>query len=267
MCLLNILFNSILIFKTMAQQKGIIPLKGTIGNITFYKSKDGYLAREKGSLDANRIANDPAFQRTRENGAEFGRAGKATKVLRNAFRSLLQNVSDSRMIARMVKEMMRVIKADELNPRGSRNVIDGEAELLTGFEFNANSKLGTSLYAPFTGDINRVSGNLSLLIPSFIPVNMVAAPSGATHFKIVSAGAEIDFENESYVADIQTTGDLPWDGNATAVINLVNAVTPNSTKVLFLLLGIEFYQHVNGVKYSLKNGAFNALAIVKVSGE
>ena len=251
----------------MAQQKGIIPLKGTIGNITFYKSKDGYLAREKGSLDADRIANDPAFQRTRENGAEFGRAGKATKVLRNALRSLLQNVSDSRMIARMVKEMMRVIKADALNPRGSRNVIDGEAELLNGFEFNANSKLGTSLYAPFTSDINRVSGDLSFNIPSFTPVNMVAAPSGATHFKIVSAGAEIDFENESYVADIQTTADLPWDGNATAVINLVNAVTPNSTKVLFLILGIEFYQQVNGVKYSLKNGAFNSLAIVKVSGE
>ena len=205
----------------MAQQKGIIPLKGKIGNIIFYKSKDGYLAREKGSLDAARIANDPAFQRTRENGADFGRAGKATKVPRNALRSLLQNVSDSRMIARMVKEMMRVIKADALNPRGSRNVIDGEAELLTGFEINANSKLGTTLYAPFTSEINRVSGELSFTIPSFTPVNMVAAPTGATHFKIVSAGAEIDFENESYVADIQTSADLPWDGNATAVVNLV----------------------------------------------
>jgi hypothetical protein len=65
--------------KIMAQQKGIIPLQGTIGNITFYKSKDGFMAREKGSLDASRIATDPAFQRTRENGAEFGRAGKAGK--------------------------------------------------------------------------------------------------------------------------------------------------------------------------------------------
>jgi len=99
--------------KVMAEQKGIIPLRGTIGNITFYKSKDGFMAREKGSLDANRIATDPAFQRTRENGAEFGRAGKAGKYLRTALRSLLQNVSDSRMIARLVKEMMRVIKADE----------------------------------------------------------------------------------------------------------------------------------------------------------
>src|SRR5204862_7556982 len=134
----------------MAQQKGIIPLKGTIGNITFYKSKDGFMAKEKGGVDANRIANDPAFQRTRENGAEFGRAGKAGKTLRTALRSLLQNTSDSRMISRLTKEMMRVIQADETSARGLRNVIDGEAELLSGFEFNGNGKLATTIYAPFT---------------------------------------------------------------------------------------------------------------------
>ena len=254
-------------FKKMAKQKGIIPLQGTLGNITFFKSKDGYGAREKGSLDANRIANDPAFQRTRENGAEFGRAGKAGKVLRTAFRSLLQNASDGRMISRMTKEMMRAIKADGTNPRGFRNVIDGEAELLNGFEFNVNSKLGTTLYAPFTHNINRATGELSVNIPSFSPVNLVAAPSGATHFRIVSAGAEIDFEAESYVADVKATADLPWDGTATVAINLLNNVPVGSTKVLVLILGIEFYQEVNGVKYSLKNGAFNSLAIVNVSGE
>ncbi len=32
----------------MAQQKSILKLRGTIGGISFYKSKDGYLAREKG---------------------------------------------------------------------------------------------------------------------------------------------------------------------------------------------------------------------------
>ena len=58
----------------MAQQKSILKLKGTIGGITFYKSKDGYLAREKGGVDASRIANDPGFARTRENGAEFANA-------------------------------------------------------------------------------------------------------------------------------------------------------------------------------------------------
>ncbi|EIA08653.1 hypothetical protein HJ01_02375 [Flavobacterium frigoris PS1] len=53
----------------MARQNGIIKLKGTIGDITFYKTKDGHLAREKGGIDAKGIATDPAFQRTRENGA------------------------------------------------------------------------------------------------------------------------------------------------------------------------------------------------------
>jgi len=64
----------------MARQKGIIKLKGTIGDITFYKtSQDGHLALEKGGIEKSRIESDPAFQRTRENGAEFGRAGKAAK--------------------------------------------------------------------------------------------------------------------------------------------------------------------------------------------
>lgn len=128
----------------MARQRSIIKLDGTIGGITFYKSKDGYLAREKDGIPAERIANDPAFQRTRENGAEFGRAGKAGKVLRNSIRQLLQNVNDSRMVSRLTKEMVKVIQIDATNPKGQRNVIDGEAELLIGFDFNANGKLGNT---------------------------------------------------------------------------------------------------------------------------
>ena len=251
----------------MAKQKGIIKLDGTIGGITFYKTtEDGYLAREKGGVSADKIANDPAFQRTRENGEEFGRAGKAGKLLRNSIRAMLQNASDSRMVGRLTQKMVEVIQEDLTNPRGQRNVIDGEAELLEGFEFNISGKLGTTLYAPFTGTIDRVAGTLTANIPAFVPINMLAAPGGATHFKIVSAGAEVDFENETFVMDAQATAVLPWDATATAVINLANAVTPNSTHPLFLALGIEFYQEVNGQMYPLKNGAFNPLSLVKVSG-
>jgi len=250
----------------MAQQKGIIKLDGTIGGITFYKSKDGYLAREKGGVSADKIANDPAFQRTRENGAEFGRAGKAGKILRTSLRALLQNASDSRMVSRLTKEMLKVVQADAVNPRGERNVIDGEAELLQGFEFNINGKLGTTLYAPFTAAIDRVSGALTVDIPTFVPIQMLAAPGGSTHYKIISAGVEIDFENETYVVDAQDTAIQPWDATATAAINLANAVPAASTHPLFLVLGVEFYQEVNGQMYPLKNGAFNALALVKVSG-
>ncbi|MFT3903912.1 MAG: hypothetical protein QM727_12115 [Niabella sp.] len=250
----------------MAQQKGIIKLDGTIGGITFYKSKDGYLAREKGGVSGERIANDPNFQRTRENGAEFGRAGKAGKVLRTSLRALLQNASDSRVVSRLTTEMVKVIQADATNPRGQRNVIDGEAELLQGFEFNINGKLGNTLYAPFTSNIDRPSGALTVDIPAYVPINMIAAPGGTTHYKIISAGVEIDFENETYTVADDSSAILPWDATATAALNLSNAVTAASTKPLFLVLGVEFYQEVNAQMYPLKNGAFNALALVKVDG-
>ena len=250
----------------MARQKGIIKLKGTIGDITFYKTKDGHLAREKGGIDASRIASDPAFQRTRENGSEFGRAGKAGKILRTSLRALLLNSADGRMVSRLTQAMVKVIQADVTSLRGLRNVIDGEAELLTGFEFNIRGKLGTSLFAPFVGTIDRVSGEISVDLAEFIPANMIAAPSGTTHYKIISAGAEIDFEAETFVEAHSETAILPWDAVATVAINQVNAVTPNSTKPLFLALGVEFYQEVNGQMYALKNGSYNPLALVQVSG-
>ncbi len=248
----------------MARQKGIIKLKGTIGDITFYKTQDGHLAREKGGIDASRIKNDPAFQRTRENGSEFGRAGKAGKILRTALRALLLNSADSRMVSRLTQAMVKVIQADMISERGLRNVIDGEAELLVGFEFNVRGKLGTSLFAPFVANIDRVAGEITVTLDPFVPANMIAAPSGTTHFKIISAGAEIDFEAETFIEMHSETAIMPWDGSATLPINQTNEVTAASTKPLFLALGIEFYQEVNGQMYPLKNGAFNPLSLVKV---
>lgn len=241
-------------------------MKGTIGDITFYKTKDGYIAREKGGIEPGRIASDPAFQRTRENGMEFGRAGKAGKVLRSAIRTMLLNASDSRMVSRLTKEMIRVIQADMVSVRGLRNVIDGEAELLAGFEFNAGGILSTTLYAPYVAAIDRAEGSISVSFEPFVARDMVNAPGGTTHFRIRAAGSEIDFEAPAATTSVAETEILPLDGPATAPIALENWVTPESTKVLFLVMGIEFFQQVNTQMYPLKNGAHNALAIVRVSG-
>ena len=250
----------------MAKQTGILPLEGTIGNVTFYKSKAGYLARQKGGVDGRRIATDSAFERTRENGQEFGRAGKASKLLRTAFRAMLLTASDSYVSSRLTSAMVKVIRADATNARGKRNVIDGEAELLTGFEFNPAGRLGATLYAPFTAAIDRATGGLMVIVPAFIPINMIAAPAGASHFKIVMAGAEVDFENERFVNGSAASEQLEISATATADLGLAVNVTANSTNPLFVVLGIEFYQQVNGALYSLKNGAYNALSIVMVSG-
>jgi len=250
----------------MAKQDGIITLRGTIGKITFLKRKGVHLAQTKGGIDKGRIASDPAFLRTRENGAEFGRAAKGGKLLRTCLRALLVSVKDGTMSNRLGSEFNKVIKADATNPRGLRNVIDGEAELLEGFDFNVNGKLGTTLYAPFTSTIDRVAGTLEIVLDPFVPINMVNAPQGTTHFKIKSAGASIDFEQEVYTVDVNETAELPWNNVATAGITLTNTVEPNSTHPLFLVIGIEFFQIVNGTSYPLKSGTFNPLNLIKVDG-
>lgn len=250
----------------MARQKGIIKLKGTIGDITFYKSGGQHMARERGGIDATRIASDPAFQRTRENMAEFGRAGAAGRVLRTALRVILLKAADRYMVSRLGSRMIKVIQADMVSERGMRNVIDGEAELLKGFEFNVRGKLGTTLFAPYEATIDRVTGAIKVVFDPFVPINMINAPKGSTHFKIMSAGAEIDFESEVTVVQNSESAVLPWNSVATLALTQTNQVTAASTKPLFLALGVEFFQEVNGFMYPLKNGAFNPLSLVLVDG-
>ena len=249
----------------MARQNGIIKLKGTIGGISFYKTSDGHLAREKGGVDKSRIANDPAFQRTRENGSEFGAAGKGGKVIRNAIRILLQNAKDKRVVSRLTTDLLKIVKTDAINERGSRTIEDGDMNLLKGFEFNINGKLGTSLFVAFTKDFDRAAGDATVGIAPFSPKIRIAAPSGTTHFKMVMGAAEVDFANETSVFESDETAVLPYDSADTAAIDLSASVTANSALPVIQVLGIEFYQEVNGAMYPLKNGSYNALSVIDVT--
>lgn len=224
------------------------------------------MVRLKGGIDGDRIKNDPAFARTRENGEEFGRAGASGKLLRTALRTLIMNVSDNRMASRLTQQLMKVIQADATNTRGQRNVIDGEATLLTGFEFNQNGRLDKTFFAPYTPAIDRTTGTLTVDIPEFNPIQMIAAPPGATHFRLVAGAAEVDFEKGTYVANTSQSSDIVLAAVPQPAQVLTQSITPASTKPLFLAFGIEFYQEVNGTLYPLRNGAFNALMIAAVDG-
>ena len=248
----------------MARQNGIIKLKGTIGGITFYKTSDGHLAREKGGVDKARIANDPAFQRTRENGAEFGAAGKGGKLVRSAIRILLQNAKDKRVVSRLTTDLLKVVKTDAVNERGLRTIQDGNLSLFQGFEFNTNGKLGSTLFTPFTNAIDRSSSTATLSIAPFAPTVRIAAPAGTTHFKVVTGTAELDFVGETSAFESDETAILPYDSATTAAIDLSVPITGASVNPMAQVLGIEFYQEVNGAMYPLKNGSYNALSVVKV---
>jgi hypothetical protein len=244
--------------------KGFLPIEGTMGNLTFMKTEDGYVVKTKSEVSAERIANDPNYERTRENNKDFGRAGKAGKLLYAKAREVVLAKGDKKVFSRLQKVMMSIIKSDQTNVRGSKTVTDGDLQLLKGFEFNRNAQLGVSLFADHSLTIERLTGNLEVTIPSFVPKDMVQAPQDTTHFRFVTGGMEIDFANETCVREKQYSAWLPWGTTATAPLTLTCTLTPNSTLPLIQLLGIEYAEEDAGVKYPLKNGAYNTVAIVKL---
>lgn len=248
----------------MAKQTGIIKLKGEIGGISFYKTSEGHLAREKGGVDAKRLASDPAFQRTRENGQEFGRAGKGGKLIRRAIRYLLKNAKDKRVASRLIKNLMSILKTDVTNPRGERRIEDGNMDLLNFFEFNGRTELSNALASSFATQIDRATGEVTFSLDAFTPWEHIDAPEGTTDFKINVGAAEIDFENETSVFARDETSIIEYDKVENSATDFTINLSAGSQLPILAILGIEFYQEVNGEMYLLKNGAFNALAVVKV---
>ena len=248
----------------MAKQKSIFRLKGNIGGVSFYKSQDGYLAREQGSIDPSRIHHDAAFQRTRENMAEFSDAAKSGGILRSALRPQLMRTADGRVAGRLTGKMMEILKTDMESARGERRVALGTPQMLEGFDFNIKAPLSSTLYALYLAQINRTVGESSIHLSSFIPDEGVMMPEGSTHFKLISSCAIIDFAARDFEASFQESALIPVNSPVTENIDLQHTMSASSVLPMFLTLGVLFYQQVNGVAYSLKNGVYNALSVVKV---
>jgi hypothetical protein len=249
----------------MARQKGILRIKGTIGGMTFYRSQDGDLVREKGGVSGERIANDPAFVRTRENAKEFGAAGIAGKLLRDSLRPLMINAADSRVTSRITQRMTDILKLDTTSVRGLRLPAVGLAgaqgkALLKGFNFNLRAILGGVLFKPFA--VNTTTGVIT--IPVLTPINDIAFPAGATHMTITGGYGNINFTTGVAAVNLTNAVNLPINA-VTGAVTLTPTAVPPGTGTKVYMLKIEFFQMVNTVQYSLKNGAFNALAIVEIA--
>ncbi|CDS92281.1 hypothetical protein MUK51_05650 [Sphingobacterium faecium] len=121
----------------MARVESLIKLNGTIGDLSFYKSKSvGYQARMKTGVSGARIANDAAFARTRENGSEFGRSQQEGKKLRELLRDVLFENSDNKFSQRLASRLLKVIQMDSVNVRGERVIVPENLVLLDGLECN-----------------------------------------------------------------------------------------------------------------------------------
>lgn len=249
----------------MAKIKSLLKFEGTMDDMTFYKGTDGFLVRTKGGVSKNRILNDPAFARTRENGAEFGRIAVSGKLLRTALGPMVFRAKDGKLTSRLVKVMGQVKNLDTVSIRGARNVAQGlnnetAVVILEGFDFNARATLGSILNAIVS--VETASGEVS--ISAYNPLEQMRSPEGATHFSLQAGFLRIDFATGAYELTQSAEVIYPLVNEVIAPILTPETVpTIEGTGMHFIL--IEFFQEVNGLQYMLNNGAFNVLNLLKIS--
>ena len=249
----------------MAKQTGPSRLVGTIGNITYYKCGDEYFARQKSQLSRQQVLRSPNYALTRQHMSEFGTAVKANKLLRNAFHAVLCGKGDKKMLGTLTREMLLVIQSDPDNARGRRTVTSGDIESLEGFEFNSGVNLGRSTpYVDFTTCIDRISGELRIDIAGF-KKQKVKMAQDATHFRLVAAGAEIDFDKGTYNSELDSSPILPTGGGSVAPMRLSVHVTPGSKHPLFLVLSLQFFWMDGKEIRMISDSSQNATAIVDIS--
>jgi len=248
----------------MAKVKSLVEIQGTIGELTFFKSKDGNLVRTKGGVSRERIMNDPSFIRTRENGTEFANSATSGKMLRVGANSLIAKAKDSTLVARLTQIMSQVKNQDATSPRGERNVAVGietaaGKQLLIGFNLNERSQLSTVLRAPYV--LDTVTGEVT--IADLVPQTELAYPPHATHVSLSCGFLNLDFATGVYEMVISPALNLAINMTSTAV-TLTPSDVPAGSGTQFYFLLVEYFQMVNAVEYPLNNGAFNALGIIGV---
>lgn len=246
----------------MAKQTSIITLKGRVGRLSFYKTKDGYLAREKGGVEKSRIMNDPRFARTRENMQEFTDNAISSKLVKDALRPVISKVSDPRLGLRLNQQMMKVLKSDELSVRGERKVKNGNWDLLGGMELNIRASLSRTLLF----DIRTLDSPASweVQIPALLPSDEIAYPTGAEGFRIIATGVGLDFDAGTRSTVTATTPILPVSAPTEATVLSIEKSQLSGTHFLFVL-SVEFYLTVNSTDYHMNNGDHNAGKIMTVS--
>jgi hypothetical protein len=248
----------------MARQTGQTKITGTIGDIIFYKMQNEYFARRKGVIAAQRIRYEVTFQRTRECMNEFGKVSKAGKLLRTALKSHLNVLGSQRLAGRLLKELVAVIQTDNINKRGERNILNGDLELLEGFEFNIYAPLSTIFSGTYQAFNDPFSEAMQIIIPAFVPKTGLNAPEGTSHFRFVCSGVSIDFEGRTF--ETATSASAFFDINSPEISENLKISTLKAERVtpLILTLSVEFYQFVNGIYYPVGKGRYNAMRIVNV---
>ncbi len=249
----------------MAKQTGIIKLKGTIGDINYYESKNGgHLARAAGGGFQNGSKGKESMVRTMENASEFGRCSKTKKVFRIALAPFLCVRKDGVLHGRMTQLFTKLKDLDPVNSRGNRHVGRGletlkGIDLLRSFVFTPSCNVTEELAASLHYDFDT----RTLSVTNF-DIKNTGFPSGATHMALTLGLLHFDFDTLAYRLKNGPPIYMGRDYNATSFEMTTDLPEVEGTGVA--VLGVKFYQKVESTYYLFKSANAVGVEILGVKG-
>lgn len=248
----------------MPKQVGLIKVRGTVEDLTFLETQDGFIAKKKRRFNADKLKNDPNYQQVRNTNKEFATGGNAGQLFREAFTTEINKAADNRLVSRLTQTMIAILRTDPVNGWGDRQVQLGDLQKLAGFNFNEPVPMSATVKVKPEVVFNRVTGQATVTIPAHIPQQFIAAPSGGvTHYRFFAGAAALDFESNISISARQASPNLVYDDNAGTETTLTLPLTPNTTLPVFMVLGVEFMVIINGktTPNSKRESALHILAV------
>lgn len=250
----------------MPRQSGVFKIEGKLDEYSFYKTKRGTFVRMKGGVSGNRIKNDPNFQRTRENGKEFGTAAGAAKLVRRALSLLLTAAKDGTMANRLMSQMTKVKALDQTSDRGERSVAIGftspdAKRHLIGFEFYQGVPFNDIVKKAYS--VNTQTGEITLT--GLNPGRELVPTAGATHVSFSGGWAKVDFDTSETQLVESNSVELALNAAPTTVTLTPASVPTQTTGISLFLLRVEFLQQFNGKLYPLSDTTHNVLTVAEVA--
>ena len=248
----------------MGKLKGILPVEGTIGNLTFAQTESGIVVKGKSSLKGNRIKHETAFERTREQNLEFTRVAKAGKLIRSAIGPTLWDTRDTCFRGRLVRRLGKVLKSDSFHGRGERTVDDGNLRMLEGFEFSTTAQVSQQLLQKYSLTTDQQTGEVSWTLGSFYPDAALDLPVGTGFFRIILFASSIDFSTGAFHSEHTTSDFIPNSHLLQGPLTLSVTAGWLPGQPLLVGLGIECFERVQGYYCPLEKGKHKAMGIVRV---
>jgi hypothetical protein len=248
----------------MAKLISALKISGTVDDLSFCLQQDGsVVVQSKPGPRSEQVKAGKNFDLTRRNAREFGKATRDAMLLRHSLGYIAGALRHSKLNSHVNQRMHQVALSDTGSDYGSRHANKGQLPLLEGFDYNHLLSLETALPVRLKHSLNVATGVLQLVVPGCIVRRKKVFPAGATHFKIVSCAAALDFDKHRYSNHIAASDLQPLSKQMPGV-ELAHSLCAKPGQVMVHSVGIIFYKVQEGKTELLRGGALQLVEAVKL---